>query len=104
MPVRPTPEQPSGALLGEGDAPLLEQAAMTKIRTVSEGSRRASPSRLPGRRHLDDHVRRLDDADRLVADLEAHLLDGLGGHEADQAMGSGDDLDHGRDADPLRPA
>ncbi len=59
-----------------------------------------SSATLPGRRDLDDHVRRLDDTDGLVADPEAHLLDGLGSHQAHDAMRSGLDLDHC--CDPVR--
>ena len=55
------------------------------------------------RRDLDDHVGRLHDADRLVADLQAQLVDGLGRHEADEPVRAGEDLDDGRDPVRLDP-
>ena len=41
--------------------------------------------------------------DRLVADLQAQLVDGLGGHQADDPVRPGDDLDDGGDAVVLDP-
>src|SRR5262245_24097094 len=47
---------------------------------------------------LDDHVRRLDHADRLRPDPQVQIVDGLRGHEADEAVWPGDDLHDRRDA------
>src|SRR6476661_4311084 len=56
-----------------------------------------SPPRLLGRGDLDDHVRRLDDADGLIPDLEVELVHGLGRHEAYDPVRARDDLYDGRD-------
>ena len=67
-----------------------------------DGEDRRRPTRrdfmraLLGGRDLDDDVRGFHDADRLVADLETHVLDGLGGHEADHPVRTGDHLDDRR--------
>src|SRR4051794_31546381 len=55
------------------------------------------------RRNLDDHIGRFDDRDRLVTDLQLELVDGLGGHQADEPMRSGEDLDDSGNAILLDP-
>src|SRR4051812_21896870 len=57
-----------------------------------------SSAGLPPEGNLDDHVRRLHDADGLVADLQAHLVDGFGGHQADHPVRPRDHFDDGRHA------
>src|SRR5262245_1703850 len=64
-------------------------------RPAARGRTSTSLTRLLASGDFDDHVRCLDDADGLVADFQAHLVDRFGGHQADHAVRSRDHLDDG---------
>ena len=112
----------TGAALGDGaDVAAADAVGATEARSrrrggaadagrddQSEDGQEADDPRphgrgLLGRRHLDHHVGGLDDTDRLVADLETHVVHGLGRHEADHPVRAGLDLDDRCDAVLLDP-